>query len=250
MQFSSPIATSSGIWEDAEDLPQNPATLLDLVSVDVANLLATAKSSPPLVVDVTEDEDGRGYVLNESPDLLARAIAVDLKLAAWPNNVPSTWFPIQVPAYGVPQSVTDAGIYGDSCDIYPDIMICSTWNEWRVARLKVLGLNARHGSTATSAEAIATIQQLVDGICASIPFSLGSRTEPGPLYEMKVTYPTLKGRAMSKEHQKTSCAYGGWYLFAPFKETMNVGMYLREGQLEWLRGQLSRLAKMYDVKPA
>lgn len=249
MQFSSPIDTSSELWEVTEDMPCNPATLLDYLSVDVANLLATERLSPS-VVDVTDDDTGKGDIGNGLSGLLIRARAVESKLAAWPDIVPSAWLPCHIPARQVPQSVIDAGIYNNGCDIYPDIMICSTWNEWRVARLKVLGLIARHSSSEVSAQTTATIQQLVDDICASIPFSLGSRTEPGPLYEMKVTYPSLKGQPISKEHQKTSSAYGGWYLFAPFKETMNVGMYLRKGQLEWLRGQLMRLARMYDVEPA
>lgn len=249
MHFSAPIDAGSGIWEDTKDLPQNPATLLDLMSVDVANLLATARASPSLVIDITAYDAGAGDILSESPNLLMRAKILDSKLAMWHNMVPSTWVPCHISAHQLPQNVVYAGIYSDGCDVFPDIMVCSTWNDWRVARLKVLSLIAHLGPNDTRAQALVAIQQLVDGICASIPFSLGSRTEPGLLYEMKATYPTFNGQPMSKEHQKTSYAYGGWYLFAPLKETMNVGMHLREGQLGWLRGQLIRLAKIYDVVP-
>lgn len=250
MQFSSTVDTDSGLWDDLEDMPCNPSTLLDYLSVDVANLLATERSSPPLVVDITDDDSDRLDDSDKPCDLVIRAKAVDSKLAAWPDTVPLPWIPCWIAEHEVPLEVVDAGIYNGGCDIYPDIMICSTWNEWRVARLKILRVIAQHGSKEILAQASTEIQQLVDGICASIPFSLGSRTEPGPLYEMKVTYPSLNGQPTSMEHHKTSCAYGGWYLFAPFQETMTLGAYLREGQLQWLRGQLLRLAKMYDVDPA
>ena len=189
-------------------------------------------------------------MLNEPHELLTRAKAVEAKLAKSIEMIPVHWIPHSVSADNVPQSVIDAGIYGDKCDIYPDIMICSTFNDWRFVRLKVLGLVARLGSNDSCVTAMRTVQRLVDGICASIPFSLGSRTTPGPLYEMKVEYPSLPGCTASKAHHTTACAYGGWYLFAPLKDTMNVARYLRTGQREWLNLQLLRLATMFDVEPA
>ena len=189
-------------------------------------------------------------MLNEPHELLTRAKAVDAKLAKWIEMIPVHWIPHSVSADDVPQSVIDAGMYGDKCDIYPDIMICSIFNDWRVVRLKVLGLVARLDSNDSCVPAMRTMQRLVDGISASIPFSLGSRTTLGPLYEMKVEYPSLPGCTASKAHHTTACAYGGWYLFAPLKETMNVARYLRAGQREWLNLQLLRLAAMFDVEPA
>ena len=116
--------------------------------------------------------------------------------------------------------------------------------------MKVLDLVARLGSNGSCVAAMRTMQRLVDGICASIPFSLGSRTTPEPLYEMEVENPCLPGCTASKAHHTTACAYGGWYLFAPLKETMNVARSLRAGQREWLNVQLLRLATMFDVEPA
>lgn len=254
IQFSSPVETASGIWEeDLEDMPRNPATLLDLMSVDVADLLADAAHISPKVIDLSDEEDESS---NCTDEVLERARAVDANLASWPQTLPLHWHPVRVFKDIIPKEVIDAGIYGDSCEVYPDIMICSTWNDWRVARLKVLRLMAKL-SLVTSLERgvirahlINEIQMLVDGICASVPFCLGSRTEPAPLYQAEVIYPGLKGRLNSTEHEKTASAYGGWYLFSPFKETMQMGPYISKCQQEWLELQLWRLAKMYDVKPA
>lgn len=254
IHFSSPVDTTSGIWEeDLDDMPRNPATLLDLMSVEVADLLADAAHTPPKVFDLGDEEDESS---NGANVLLERARAIEANLATWPEMLPAHWHPVGVLKNTIPQEVIDAGVYGDGCDIYPDIMICSTWNDWRVARLKVLRLIAKLRADSApdwgenDVETIKKIRQLVDGICASIPFCLGSRTEPVPLYEAEVNYPGLDGRLDSKEHQKTAMAYGGWYLFSPFKETMTIGPYISKKQYGWLRLQLWRLAQMYDVKPA
>ena len=233
-------------------MPQNPATLLDLMFTEVADLLADAAQRPPEVEDLSDNADGSSSQVDE---LLERAQAIDASLASWPTILPLNWYPVRVFKDTIPQEVIDAGIYEDSCDIYPDVMICSTWNDWRVARLKVLRLIAKlcpmialHRSE-VGTQALNEIRQLVDGICASVPFCLGSRTEPVPLYEAEVIYPGLKGRLISWEHQKTAGAYGGWYLFSPFQEIRELGPYISNDQQEWLLLQLWRLARMYDVKP-
>jgi len=247
MQFSSPIDGASDILDDEEGVPQNPGTLLDLMFVEVANLLVFAENS---FAQSKDAGSAQAELSTSVMDLLIEAEETDAKLASWPAFIPKDWFPIQVSVNDVPKSVVDAGFYGNSCDVYSDIVVCSTWNEWRVARLMVLGLIARISHKESELRAVETIQQLVDEICACIPFSLGDRIEPGNFYEAQIQYPCLPGRPMSKQHQKTATAYGGWYLFAPFKETMKIGIRLRKGQRDWLSGQLLRLAKMYDVVPA
>ena len=234
-------------------MPRNPATLLDLMSVEVANLLADAAHTPPKVIDISDEDDESS---NDTSELLKRAETIDAVLASWPEALPLHWFPVRVFKDTIPQEVIDAGIYEGSCDIYPDIMICSTWNDWRVARLKVLHLIVRLSlvssldSDGTDPQVIKDIQQLVDGICASIPFCFGSRTDPTPLYQAEVVYPGLEGRLDSKEHEKTASAYGGWYLFSPLKMTMDMKPYISKNQQEWLILQLYRLAKFSGVVPA
>ena len=250
-------------------MPRNPATLLDLISVEVADLIADAAHKPSKVFALSEEEvRSQNDILypemtlvlgNLSEDLidelLERAQVLDADLASWPDILPLHWWPVRALARTIPQEVIDAGIWEDACDIYPDVIICSTWNDWRVARLRVLRLIAELCLASqvergeTRAQTIAIIRQLVDDICASVPFCLGSRTEAVPLYQAEVIYPGIKGRLNSREHAITARAYGGWYLFSPFKETMQLEPYVRKAQREWLQAQLWRLAKLYDVKP-
>ncbi|KAL6715136.1 hypothetical protein ACLMJK_007399 [Lecanora helva] len=246
MQFAEPLDGTSDILDDNPGVPQNPGTLLDLMCVEVANLLADAKRFHAIGSASPTDEASQFKKLY---NLMFKAQSLDAKLMTWPNFLPASWVPVRLPAKKVPKSVIETGFYGEWCDIYPDIMVCSTWNEWRVARLMVLNLIIQLSHTKSGTKDIDAIQELVDEICHSVPFSLGDRTEPGNLYGAQIQYPCLPNKPMSKEHQKTATAYGGWYLFAPFKEIMNVARYLRKGQHEWILGQLARLAKMYDVAP-
>ena len=202
---------ASGIWEDdLDDIPRTPTTVLDLMSVEVADLLVDGAHTPSGVIDVINSSNDEDESSHGTDQLLERAQAIDVRLASWPEILPVHWNPVRVSKDAVPRQVIDAGMYGDSCDIYPDVMICSIWNDWRVTRLKVLRLiaNLRLARSLYFCEGniqiIKQIQQLVDGICASIPFCLGSRTGPVPLYEAKLVYPGLKGGMHSKEHQKAA----------------------------------------------
>ena len=119
----------------------------------------------------------------------------------------------------------------------------------RLARLKLLNLMVHLYIDKSSHQVTTSIQDLVDGICASVPFNLGDLTKPQPMYSGRVNYPCSYTCALPEGHQTTAMAYGIWYLFAPFKETMNVQSYLRKGQIEWLREQLLRLARISEVTP-
>ena len=231
-------------------MPRNPATLLDLMSVEVANLLADAAHTPFVAIDLSDEKDERS---NGTDEILRRAQTVDASLESWPETLPLHWHPTRMSKDTIPEEVIDAGLYQDSCEIYPDVMICSTWNEWRVIRLKVLGLVAELGlvnGIGIGAQINNEIRQLVDGICASVPFCLGSRTMSTPLYQAEVVYPGIEGRLNTKEHQKTASAYGGWYLFSPLKQVMQVRSFISNHQHEWARYQLLRLARIHDVQPS
>lgn len=244
---SSFIDGDSELWQDLSDpMPYNPATLLDCMCVEVANLLAHADQTSAKVFDFNHDETRRA---NDTSDLVRRAELVDAKLAMWPDMLSSNWSPVRVLADAIPQDVVGAGLYGDSCDVYADIIICSTWNDWRQTRLKVLALIVRLGDNDSRAVAITTIQQLADDICASVPFSLGSRVKISAMYAADANYPCVAGQRVSMAHQQRAAAVGGWNLFSPLKGMFHLGMYLRKGQGEWVGRQLIRLATIYNIRP-
>ncbi len=217
-------------------MPQNPATLLDWMSVEVANVLAFEAA-----ITASKIEDPSISVA----DLLVQAKAVNRGLERWTDVIPRDWFPVSVPVEAVPQSVQDAGIYGDACDIYPDIMVAILWNDWRWTRLRVLAILARHGD---DQKTLATMQTLADDVCASIPFCFGDRMALTPMFAAKDKYPCAEGRALPKAHPQNAAAFGGWYTITPLKETLQVARFLRKGQVNWIREQLQRLARIYNVQ--
>ncbi|KAA6412238.1 MAG: hypothetical protein FRX48_04390 [Lasallia pustulata] len=247
VETSSFVDVDSELWQDAsEPLPHNPATLLDCMYVDVANLLATADQSSSKVFNSTQRETD---IADQASQILLRAQYVDAKLATWPDMLPSNWNPISVFTDAIPWDVVDAGLYGDCCDVYPDITICSTWNDWRHTRLKVLALIATLGNNDSNVRAAHSIQQLTDDICASVPFVLGSRLRTSAMYAADANYPCIEGQTVSRAHQQKAAALGGWALFFPLKEILQVGTYLRKDQLAWVLGQLLRLATVYNIRP-
>ena len=236
MHTQSPVSIDSAIWQDPEDMPQNPTTLLDLMSVEVANLLALESS----LAGSKNSQSGSKALSN----LVLKAKSVDDNLACWPDSVPFEWFPKKVQRQIVPKSVIDAGFYGEDCDIYSDVMVCRAWNDWRSARLRVLSLIAKYE---LGEETLTSIQQLADGICASFPYILGDRMSPAPIFAASVLYPSLEGHSVPLGHHNVASCYGGWHLHTPLNQVIAVGLYLREGQLTWMRGQGQRLQRVYDV---
>lgn len=225
----SPINSTATVWQDPVDMPRNPGTILDLMSVEVANILALEKS------------DALRGSLSSFTTMVKTA---EHRLATWSDSVPQDWFPQRVPRKSVPKSVADAGLYGDGCDIYPDVLVCCTWNDWRSTRLKLLALMVKYEP---DEESLASMQHLADEICASFPFLLGDRKTPAPLYAANVIYPSLEGQRVPAAHYQTAAGYGGWYMLEPLRQTIEIGVYLREGQLQWIRSQGARLANIYDV---
>ena len=261
MDLRNPIDTQSAIWSDNSNSKHNPATLLDLKFTEVANVLALESSlliysheQDRLLSGVdlqdglgTDMHDEKGFKENSwAPCLLSKAKEVDSSLALWPETIPPSWLPRIVSSKTVPPSVRDAGLYDKYCHVYPDVLVATTWNEWRSARLKVLALIARYQPEDL---VTASIQRLVDDICASVPFLLGDRIELTPMYLARNIYPSAEGQPLPKGHHQNAAAFGGWYILTPLRETTKVATYLREGQLDWVLGQMKRLAGIYGVTP-
>lgn len=246
---ATPIDTSSSIWKDYDTTPHTAATLIDQLSLEIPNLMIAASKSNTPDPDPTYMPEAAIY---NKASIVNRAIALDAKLSTWPAAVPATWVPARVSIERVPASIRVNGfIYQDYCEIYHDIMVGSTWNSYRVSRLKVLAIIARLAPQASAdhASTVKTIQDIADEICASVPFCMGNRVGPAPLYSLEAEYPTIDETPAKEYHHRTAAAFGGWHVLRPMKEVMAVGMWLRPGQMAWVGMQLQRLANVYDVEP-
>ena len=90
------------------------------------------------------------------------------------------------------------------------------------------------------------IQELADDICGSIPFHLGTKISGTPGDTTNVEYPTDGISATTSDHRRAASALGGWFLF-PALTAAKSATCLREGQQQWISGQLKRIGKLYGT---
>ncbi|KIW17192.1 hypothetical protein PV08_04383 [Exophiala spinifera] len=111
----------------------------------------------------------------------------------------------------------------------------------------------------------ATVQRVVDAVCDSVPCHLGDTTVlTNPLYsdQMNVPFKTVKNPATRTVttvpadlplYKSRAAASGGWVLF-PYvcgvlrlaePEDDAVPIVLRDGQLDWIKGQVKRMQKTF-----
>ncbi|KAI4161529.1 MAG: hypothetical protein LQ342_004813 [Letrouitia transgressa] len=174
LQTSSFIDQAPELWQDPQEMLHSPAVSLDSLSVEVANVVATARNySLKLSASSSNDTE----LASDKRRILLRAQAINARLLSWRKTVPSEWTPLRLSRHQTPTEIVNAGFYGDYCDIYPELPVCRIWNDWRARRLKVLLLIAKFDDGGPATIAILDIYQVIGDIFASVPFALGSKTE-------------------------------------------------------------------------
>ena len=234
-----PVDMSDALWTDEEDMPDNPAIRMNAFKPLVVNAI--------LAVDVTEDID--------LPKLQNEISALDLGLQQWAAEAPDDWMPTTVSGPEcIPVAVEAAGVYGGSCEIHLDCWSCNIWNDYRRARIKLALANikvAQRLGQSPPVYSMKIIQEMVDGICGSIPFNLGGitdivRTRRPAIEYLAPSYPHLPGIPVTSKHMHEAMALGGWFLHRPMVELIDTLQYLRPGQADWIQMQLERLNTLYS----
>ena len=295
------IPRDPAIWTDTAQMPGNPAIELDKICAEFANLKAlyssftfpTAPAVLPSSLSSSASFNASASSIEIIHSLLTPALHLDTQLALWPKSIPVFWNPVKVSSPScVHPSIEAAGLYGYACDVYSSLHVANVWNTYRVTRLCVLkivlvceriltGRWASAGPPDKIHYAAETVRNLVDGVCASVPYHLGNRVGPSPIDTSEgIEYPHLPNDADNfqtpppnavgyavdlsrEEHIRVAAAKGGWYLLDPLetilKETVfNISqdvntdspLLLRDGQREWIIGQLQRTRSMYLVQGA
>lgn len=244
LAHSMPVDDAPEIWDDpSEDMPYNPATSLDFIGRDTANLLArAAEHGLPSNADFWDHEIHTGIFLE--------AKALDARYAQWAEQVPTEWLPFSVPRELIPQEIIDAGVNGDYCHIYSDTSVCSTWNTWRVQHIRILSLMADYEETEAKYDAVLRIQRLADDIHASVPFMLGNKVKPSWMHTMDIVYPSIPGHSVPASHYQSAAAYGGHTLWVPMRTILDFGRYMRGDQILFTIEQFQRIGRLYGVRNA
>lgn len=229
-----------------ENIPRNTASRLTPISAQVANLGRFADEifqgdSPPKAASIDV--------------ILQDASQINAKLQAWADSVPDLW--LYYPATGIQCPVNqprERFIYQDRMDVYEDVNIANLWNNYRTNRLTInrviltcitrLGFPPTHEVAQSARQAT---QELVDAICASVPFHIGTKMHGGPQDRDDVQYPYQGGVYLSRAQRQACAAYGGWYLLDSLKPCLIVDG-LREGQKGWIIGQIKRIGRLYSLQ--
>lgn len=223
----------------------SPAVSLDSLSVEVANVVATARNySLKLSASSSNDTE----LASDKRRILLRAQAINARLLSWRKTVPSEWTPLRLSRHQTPTEIVNAGFYGDYCDIYPELPVCRIWNDWRARRLKVLLLIAKFDDGGPATIAILDIYQVIGDIFASVPFALGSKTEASTMYDTQIRYPCFPGQPVSSNHYRSAAAMAGACLHFPLTTALDAMPYLNKEQQIFIIAQLTRLLRCYDVK--
>lgn len=243
-----PVPSNVSAWAAmTQDVPKTPGFRLDDLNVEVANLQAVASRL---------DSDTAAHDLSIL-GILNKATELDQRLLVWTSTLPDDWTPTRVSGPdSIPQSVRDAGLYQDHCDVYKSIFIANMFNSHCCSRIKLQltilaclkHLNSDSFDTA-SVTALEIIQELADTMCASIPYHLGDRTTSGYLDDKTVQYPRIGGLPVPEDHRVGAAAYGGWFLASRLLELLSSSVPLRVGQRQWIGGQMYRVRRIYVIQP-
>lgn len=234
-------------WEDVmEIMPRGAANRLTLVESEVAYLLSSARCL----------FDGDSPVIDSQlVSLTCFATTVQKKLIDWVCTLSEEWIPKPARDRSL-STLSKFQAYGTRMDIYPDIWVVSIWNTYRVLHITVemvlitcctmrKAMNGAPGDSVTYTEALpSTVQQLMDDICASVPFCLGDRTKQEP--DATIDYPCAEESAVPRDHRVAAVNLSGLFLIGPIKACLLVGG-LQEDQLQWLRSQMNRIAKLCNL---
>lgn len=173
-------------------------------------------------------------------------LSVDAKVSNWPNLLPKPYWPRPTDDIS-PVLILSGGVWGDQCDLYPDLGVANLWNHYRRIRLalhdNILQViewllllysttpvctpaqeQHRQALLAQRTRSRFIVFEMITGICRSIPFHLGSQNSFHADREAAtIIYPTARAStnpSLAGDKNTQSSAIGGWFLLHVLKDIM------------------------------
>ena len=189
-------------------------------------------------------------------DIIRAALSIDAELVSLLITVPPAWnYSIaKVPA--APRSVAPTPhVWSDTYHVYDSITASCMWNNYRCARILVQELILDTLSTSSEGEVTfpqqhaleaqcrQTALHMVEDICASVPFSLGSELEMDGASDAAhaATSPACAGFMISGS--------GGLTLMWPLLVAANSGV-ASEDMRVWIAGCLDKVGHSMGINQA
>ncbi len=241
---------SAGLVDLASKMPQNTASQLTTISAKAADIRGIARmvfGNPESTV--SEHEINR---------ILYLAIDIDSQLKEWAESVPKNWAWSPSSRFDIPLDIPrDFFVYENRIDYYCDLNVLDILNQYRAKRIMILSIVIECVSQLGppydeslifhTKNAIRTIRELVDDLCGTIPYSLGTKTFGGAKDQLSVEYPYLGAAGFTKDQRRAAASLGGWYLVENIKPCLSA-VGLPAGQKKWLMRQMIRIGRIYNIK--
>ncbi|CAH0042451.1 unnamed protein product [Clonostachys rhizophaga] len=224
-------------------------------------LFAIASRIPALQSDgIAILDRAEGANDSRAEKLAKSAEAIDQELSHWAGNLPNSWSYTQATEIKTGSNAREFS--PQHIHRYPDFYVARVWNFYRVSRLILLSLLCRatallrtghnedqHMAT-SNARRESKIQQIVDEICASVPFLLGH-----DLSRMTVPAGVEKGHQPPEWYgapadwgdgnQAKQFPTGSFSLIWPLYVASGA-VTISENQRQWIHWQLQSIAASGD----
>lgn len=243
-------AQAAGLTDLASKVPQNVAGQLIPISARAADLRGIAR-----IVFGNAQSPASEHEINR---ILYLALDIDSQLKRWAETVPDAWLWDSATGFDLPSYIPrDTFIYNERVDYYCDLNVLDIWNSYRARRVMVLSIITDcilkigppyNEFLAHQANyAFRTTQELIDDLCASVPYSLGTKMFGGVQDQESVEYPYMGMEKFRTVQRRQVGAVGGWYLLENIKGCLSaVGIW--PAQRKWLMRVMVRIGRIYNIR--
>lgn len=273
LAFRAPLPPEAEQYFEHPSVSNSRVKQLDLLAISLANAQSrfwTLRRKRAF----RNDLDHRSHSYEE---VIAEALRINEHFAAWKRGITdSHWLPKYVWREEILSTIKDAGFYGDRCAVWADLAFANIWNIYHIRQLLTLqmirqayadepNLPEDTASRAILSMANSEMQASVDAICETVPHHLGDTVVPtNPIYSQEINFPykvmtdpqtgrTTTIPTMDSVYKPRAAAAGGWMIFAPLIAVCRLAepeddaapLTLREGQLDWIKGQIKRLQTIF-----
>lgn len=241
---------AAGLTDLASKVPQNVASQLVPISAKAADLRGIAR----IVFDNQQSTTSE----HEINRILYLALDIDSQLKQWAETLPDAWLWVSATGFDLPSDMPrDIFIYNDRVDYYCDLNVLDIWNSYRAKRVMILSIITEcilklgppyDEFLALQAKyAFRTMQELVDDLCASIPYSIGTKMFGGARDQESVEYPYINMEKFTITQRRQVAALGGWYLLENIKGCLSAAGVC-SAQRKWLIRVMVRIGKIYNIR--
>lgn len=241
---------AAGLTDLASKVPQNVEGQLISISAKAADLRGIGR-----IVLETLQGTASEHEINR---ILYLALDIDSQLKQWAETVPDAWLWDSATGFDLPLGMPrDTFIYNDRVDYYCDLNVLDIWNSYRSKRVMILsiiidcilklGPPYDEFLANQASYAFGTMQELIDDLCASVPYSLGTKIFGGARDQESVEYPYMGTEKFKIAQRRQVGAVGGWYLLEHIKGCLSA-VGVRPAQKKWLMRIMVRIGNIYGIR--